>query len=210
MEKQFKDSIVSIQSGLKAPKNQRNTFGNYNYRSAEDILEAVKPLLREHSLILSIEDEIVMIGDRYYVKATATISNGSESISTTALAREEEHKKGQDSAQVTGATSSYARKYALNGLLCIDDTKDPDSTNDHGASDSSSSQGAKPAAKAKMKAPAAKKADDVEKDMKEATKALSLCKDSASIDEVVRVFRTLWQNDAFKEAVASRRSEIDG
>lgn len=124
--------LIIIQSGLKAPKNQRNSFGNYNYRSAEDIVEAVKPLLFEESCILTITDDLVLIGERYYVKATATLTNeNKESVSTTAYAREEETKKGMDGAQITGAASSYARKYALNGLFCIDDTKDPDATNKH-------------------------------------------------------------------------------
>jgi hypothetical protein len=118
------NKLAEIQSKLKAPKNQYNNFGKYKYRSCEDILEAVKPLLGE--AILTINDEIVLIGDRYYVKATATIREGKESVSTTAYAREAVTKKGMDEAQVTGATSSYARKYALNGLFLIDDTKDAD------------------------------------------------------------------------------------
>lgn len=122
----FQQKVVAIQSMLKAPKWQYNSFGKYNYRSCEDILEGVKPLLSEQELILTIEDSIEMIGDRYYVKATATLSDGTNSISTSAYARESLDKKGMDSSQVTGATSSYARKYALNGLLCIDDTKDAD------------------------------------------------------------------------------------
>ena len=122
----FQQKIVAIQSMLKAPKGQYNSFGKYNYRSCEDILEGVKPLLSEQELILTIADSIEMIGDRYYVKATATLSDGTNSISTSAYARESLDKKGMDSSQVTGATSSYARKYALNGLLCIDDTKDAD------------------------------------------------------------------------------------
>lgn len=122
----FQQKIVAIQSMLKAPKGQYNSFGKYNYRSCEDILEGVKPLLSEQKLILTIEDSIEMIGDRYYVKATATLSDGTNSISTSAYAREPLEKKGADASQVTGATSSYARKYALNGLLAIDDTKDAD------------------------------------------------------------------------------------
>lgn len=125
----FQQKIVAIQSMLKAPKGQYNSFGKYNYRSCEDILECVKPLLSEQELILTIEDSIEMIGDRYYVKATATLSDGTNSISTSAYARESLDKKGIDASQVTGATSSYARKYALNGLLCIDDTKDADTMN---------------------------------------------------------------------------------
>lgn len=123
---EFIEKIVAIQSELKAPKGQYNSFGKYNYRSCEDILEGVKPLLAKHGLVLTIQDEIELIGDRYYVKATATITNGKDNISSSAYARESLDKKGMDSSQVTGATSSYARKYALNGLLAIDDTKDAD------------------------------------------------------------------------------------
>lgn len=121
-----------IQSELKAPKNQRNTFGNYNYRSAEDILEAVKPLLKKHECTMTISDTIVEVGGRVYVKATATFLDGDNRTEVCAFAREEETKKGMDAAQITGSASSYARKYALNGLFLIDDTKDPDATNDHG------------------------------------------------------------------------------
>lgn len=116
-----------IQTQLNAPKNQRNNFGGYNYRSAEDILEALKPLLKETKCSLTISDDIVMVGERIYVKATATLKNATgEAETATAFAREEESKKGMDSSQLTGATSSYARKYALNGLFCIDDNKDFD------------------------------------------------------------------------------------
>ena len=127
--------LMNIQQKLKAPKNQRNNFGNYNYRSAEDILEAVKPILKEERCVIIIGDEVVSVGDRIYVKATARligVDDGKEISSVSALAREPEDKKGQDDSQITGATSSYARKYALNGLLCIDDTKDADATNTHG------------------------------------------------------------------------------
>ena len=122
--------LNTIQSLLKAPKDQYNKFGNYKYRNCEDILEAVKPLLFSQSCTLTISDEIVMIGTRYYVRATATIKNANgETETTTAYAREDESKKGMDASQITGSTSSYARKYALNGLFCIDDTKDSDSLN---------------------------------------------------------------------------------
>lgn len=123
---EFIEKIVAIQSELKAPKGQYNSFGKYNYRSCEDILEGVKPLLTKHGLVLTIQDSIDLIGDRFYVKATATITDGKEQLSTSAYARESIDKKGMDASQVTGATSSYARKYALNGLLAIDDTKDAD------------------------------------------------------------------------------------
>lgn len=119
---------MEIQSEIKAPKGQYNSFGNYNYRSCEDILEAVKPLLKNKGLVLNIYDLIESIGQRYYVKATAVIldiENG-EKVEATAFAREEETKKGMDAAQITGSASSYARKYALNGLFCIDDVKDSD------------------------------------------------------------------------------------
>lgn len=127
------EKLLKIQTELKAPKSQRNTFGGYDYRSCEDILEAVKPLCKAHNVVLNISDEIVMVGERYYVRATATLidlddqkGNAIATIENVAYAREEENKKGMDASQVTGATSSYARKYALNGLFCIDDTKDAD------------------------------------------------------------------------------------
>lgn len=125
--------LVIIQSKLKAPKNQVNKFGGYKYRSAEDILEAVKPHLQENGCYLTISDEMVEVAGRVYVKATATLTNSEGAqVTTTAYAREEETKKGADASQITGSASSYARKYALNGLFCIDDTKDADATNTHG------------------------------------------------------------------------------
>lgn len=123
------EKIIAVQSALKVPKEQYNSFGKYNYRNCEDILEAAKPLLKANGLFVTISDEIIAVGSRIYVRAVATISDGENSISTTAFAREEESKKGMDASQVTGAASSYARKYALNGLLAIDDTKDSDTTN---------------------------------------------------------------------------------
>lgn len=122
------EKLMNIQTQLKAPKNQNNTFGKYKYRSCEDILEALKPLLAEMKSALTLTDTIEHIGERFYVKATATfidIEKG-EKIEVSALAREDENKKGMDLAQVTGSVSSYARKYSLNGLFCIDDTKDAD------------------------------------------------------------------------------------
>lgn len=122
------EKLKIIQTKLKAPKGQYNSFGKYHYRSLEDITEAIKPLLDETGATLTISDEIIQIGDRYYVKATATLYDigSNENISVTAFARESETKKGMDESQITGATSSYARKYALNGLFAIDDTKDTD------------------------------------------------------------------------------------
>ena len=120
------EKLIKIQSELKAPKNQKNTFGKYKYRSCEDILEAVKPLLSREGLLLTLTDTIEQIGNRFYVKAKVTLTDGTETVENTAYAREEETKKGMDGPQVTGTSSSYARKYALNGLFCIDDTKDAD------------------------------------------------------------------------------------
>jgi len=122
--------LARIQQNLKAPKNRLNKFAGYNYRNCEDILEAVKPLLGESILVVG--DEIVDVGGRIYVKATATLTLRDEKINCSAFAREPESKKGSDESQITGAASSYARKYALNGLFLIDDTQDADATNDHG------------------------------------------------------------------------------
>lgn len=123
------EKLSKVQSDLKVPKGQRNSFGNYNYRSCEDILEAAKPVLKKQGLTLVVSDELVNIGDRYYVKATVSLTDGATKADVTAYAREEEVKKGMDGSQITGAASSYARKYALNGLFLIDDTKDSDATN---------------------------------------------------------------------------------
>ena len=127
------EKLVSIQTELKAPKTQFNKFAGYHYRNQEDILEAVKPLLKKYQLTLIITDEIQNIGDRYYVQATAKLFDveTGQSVLSTASAREDQDKKGMDLSQLTGATSSYARKYALNGLFLIDDTKDADHTNEH-------------------------------------------------------------------------------
>ncbi|WP_295234511.1 ERF family protein [Veillonella sp.] len=123
------EKLIAVQLALKAPKNQYNSFGKYNYRNCEDILESVKPLLAEQGLLLTIFDEVVEVQGRFYVKATAKITDGTQCIENTAFARESEDKKGMDASQVTGATSSYARKYALNGLFLIDDVKDSDYSN---------------------------------------------------------------------------------
>lgn len=128
-DKTFIERVIAVQSQLKAPKNQRNDFGGFNYRSCEDILEAVKPLLKAEGLCLTITDDIVMIGNRYYVKATATLTDGERSLPNQAFAREPEERAKMDGSQVTGSASSYARKYALNGLFAIDDTKETDTLN---------------------------------------------------------------------------------
>jgi len=128
----FYEKLTELQNKLNVPKLQQNKYGGFNYRSCEDILEAVKPLLKEYKMSLTIKDELVLIGARYYVKAIVTLGNlsGSGQETVTAYAREEEVKKGMDGSQITGASSSYARKYALNGLFLIDDAKDSDATSD--------------------------------------------------------------------------------
>lgn len=133
------EKLMEVQSKLKAPKGQFNSFGNYKYRSCEDILESLKPLLAEVKAVLNLTDTIELIGERFYVKATAIFIDAEkgEKVEVTALAREDATKKGMDLAQVTGSVSSYARKYALNGLFCIDDTKDSDATNTHGKDEES-------------------------------------------------------------------------
>lgn len=131
------EKLRAVQVELHAPKNQTNKFGGYNYRSAEDILEAVKPVLAVHELTLVIGDEMVQVADRVYVKSTATVfDSGAEGLGVSGWAREAADKKGMDASQITGAASSYARKYALNGLFAIDDSRDADATNDHGKASS--------------------------------------------------------------------------
>ena len=123
----LQEALVAIQSEMKAPKSQFNEFGGYKFRSAEDILDAAKPFIKEHKCILLLSDEVIVLMDRFYIKAAASLSRGSESITVHGYARETEHKKGMDEAQVTGSASSYARKYALNGLFCLSDVQDADS-----------------------------------------------------------------------------------
>lgn len=129
--------LLEVQSKLKAPKNQYNSFGKYSYRNCEDILEALKPILKEVGATIIISDEVVSVNERYYVKATVKFidTETGEVVEASANAREEDNKKGMDSSQLTGSTSSYARKYALNGLFAIDDTKDSDFTNTHDKED---------------------------------------------------------------------------
>lgn len=132
MSKTLVASLARIQSTLKAPKSQYNKFGQYAYRNQEDILEAVKPLLAKEGLVQTISDEIISVGGRVYVRATVQITDGNDFIQNQAFAREPQDQKGMNEAQITGSASSYARKYALNGMYAIDDTKDADATNDHG------------------------------------------------------------------------------
>lgn len=140
-------ALVKIQRELKVPKNNYNSFGKYKYRSAEDIVEAAKNVIHKYGFYLTLTDEVLQVGNRIYIQATATLSNGIETHVTTALAREPEVKKGMDESQITGTASSYARKYALNGLFAIDDTKDADflNTGDNSQNKSKTSNSVKPA-----------------------------------------------------------------
>lgn len=149
------EKLANVQSALKCKKSQYNSFGKYNYRSCEDIVESAKPLLKQNGLLLTLSDEIVLIGERFYVKATAEIIDVAEGgvVSVSAFAREEENKKGMDGSQVTGASSSYARKYALNGIFAIDDTKDSDSTNTHGQEQETPKQEKQPFSEQQKKTP---------------------------------------------------------
>jgi deferrochelatase/peroxidase EfeB len=137
--------LTIVQNELKAPKSQYNSFGKYKYRNCEDILEALKPILAKHNATVYLDDELVNVGDRYYVKANAFFRFQDGVVNVSAYAREEESKKGMDGSQVSGASSSYARKYSLNALFLIDDTADSDATNSHGR------EAAQPQAKASPK-----------------------------------------------------------
>lgn len=150
MTESITTKLAAIQSELKAPKGQFNKFGGYKYRSCEDILEAVKPLLKEQGCAVTLSDVPEVVGEWHYICATATITDGPGTIAVTAYARESETKKGMDASQITGTASSYARKYALNGLFAIDDTKDADATNDH--QDASKPQQTKTGASTRKKA----------------------------------------------------------
>ena len=135
------EALLKIQNELVAPKDLYNSFGKYSYRSAESILEALKPLLVKYNVQLTLSDEVVGVGDRVFIKAVATLTDGKETVTVTAYAREPSEKKGMDSSQITGATSSYARKYALNGLFLIDDNKDADTDESHTESEARSKSG---------------------------------------------------------------------
>lgn len=178
--------LINIQQGLKAPKNNFNQFGKYKYRSAEGILEAVKPLLGKNGCTLTITDEVQFVGARYYIKATAELRNSQgESVSVSALAREEETKKGMDASQITGTASSYARKYALNGLFAIDDTKDADALNT---------------------TPEYTQADEMQK----ALQGVSEARTRDELKIVWQDFAKYQQDPIFLNAVTARGKEING
>lgn len=185
-------SLKNIQSELKCAKTLYNKFGGYSYRSAEAILESLKPLLTAYSCIITINDSIEMVGDRFYVKAVATLTNieDGSSISTSAYAREDLSKKGQDASQVTGSTSSYARKYALNGLFCIDDNKDSDTTN----------VGKQPE----------KKETDENPIFDMACNDVRSAKTTEALKSIWNEYSSLQSNQVFKALVNKRKAELNG
>ena len=194
---------MTIQKALIAPKSERNDFGKYNYRSVEAIYAAVKPLLNGCDLYLT--DEIVMLGNRFYVKATATLTNGKESVSSTAYAREEETKKGMDASQITGSASSYARKYALCGLFLIDGEKDADALN------TSPDYTAQPTASATQFAPQTNTQQDTPADIIRTTIAPAVAK-ATTMAELLKIYNqypTLNGTLEFKNLFSTRRKQLE-
>ena len=196
--------LISIQSELKAPKTQVNRFGGYKYRKAEDILEAVKPLLAKQKCTLIITDDVVLIGNRIYVKATATIKNEKgEYETTTGWAREEETKKGMDGSQITGASSSYARKYALNGLFAIDDNADSDTTND-GLHQAAQQQ-------TQTQQPTVQQTASSQfhpNDLNEGLAYLSRCVTKDNLIWVVQTYKPLTTSTQFMQAVSAKKKQL--
>lgn len=196
--------LITIQSELKAPKSQFNKFGGYKYRKAEDILEAVKPLLNKQKCTLTITDDIVMVGNRIYVKATATIKNEKgEFETTTGWAREEETKKGMDGSQITGASSSYARKYALNGLFAIDDNADSDTTND-GQHQAAQQQTQTQQTAAQQPASSQYHPSD----LNEGLGYLSRCVSKDNLLWVIQHYQPLCSNTQFMQAVSAKKKQL--
>lgn len=196
--------LIAIQSELKAPKSQFNKFGGYKYRKAEDILEAVKPLLNKQKCTLTITDDIVMVGNRIYVKATATIKNEKgECETTTGWAREEETKKGMDGSQITGASSSYARKYALNGLFAIDDNADSDTTND--------GQHQEAQQQTQTQQPNTQQTASSQyhpSDLNEGLGYLSRCVSKDNLLWVIQHYQPLCSNTQFMQAVSAKKKQL--
>lgn len=192
--------LITIQSELKAPKSQFNRFGNYKYRKAEDILEAVKPLLKKESCTLTITDDIIQIGSRIYVKATATLKNSNgDTESTQGWAREEDTKKGMDASQITGASSSYARKYALNGLFAIDDNADSDTTN---VGDTH-----QPATQSATATPAQQQQYHPD-NLQEAMYMLTKCQTKDQVVWLLQTYQPLCANPQFMQSVSAKKKEL--
>lgn len=199
--------LITIQTELKAPKSQFNKFGGYRYRKAEDILEAVKPLLKACKCTLTLTDDIVMVGNRIYVKATAVIRNEKgETESTIGWAREEESKKGMDGSQVTGASSSYARKYALNGLFAIDDNQDSDTTNT--GSQTTAPQMPQPQQpRPQMVAPGCVPTD-ITALLAQARASLAQCRTKADLQLVAKTYSSLMNNKQFVSECTAKRKQL--
>lgn len=196
--------LIAIQSELKVPKSQFNKFGGYKYRKAEDILEAVKPLLAKQKCTLIITDDVILIGNRIYVKATATIKNEKgECETTTGWAREEETKKGMDGSQITGASSSYARKYALNGLFAIDDNADSDTTND-GQHQEAQQQTQTQQTAAQQTASSQYHPSD----LNEGLGYLSRCVSKDNLLWVIQHYQPLCSNTQFMQAVSAKKKQL--
>lgn len=196
--------LIAIQSELKAPKSQFNKFGGYKYRKAEDILEAVKPLLNKQKCTITITDDIVMVGNRIYVKATATIKNEKGECETTnGWAREEESKKGMDGSQITGTSSSYARKYALNGLFAIDDNADSDTTND--------GQHQEAQQQTQTQKPNTQQPESSQyhpSDLNEGLGYLSRCVSKDNLLWVIQHYQPLCSNAQFMQAVSAKKKQL--
>lgn len=196
--------LIAIQSELKAPKSQFNKFGGYKYRKAEDILEAVKPLLAKQKCTLIITDDVVLIGNRIYVKATATIKNEKGECETTnGWAREEETKKGMDGSQITGASSSYARKYALNGLFAIDDNADSDTTNDGQHQEAQQQTQTQQSAAQQTASP-----QYHPNDLNEGLGYLSRCVSKDNLLWVIQHYQPLCSNTQFMQAVSAKKKQL--
>lgn len=203
--------LITIQSELKAPKSQFNKFGGYKYRKAEDILEAAKPLLAKLKCTLIITDDVVLIGNRIYVKATATIKNEKgECETTTGWAREEETKKGMNGSQITGASSSYARKYALNGLFAIDDNADSDTTNTD-QQDNTHHQAAQQTAQTQQQSQAIAQPAQPQyhpDNLAEALEMVKRCVNRDNIKWVMNTYMPLNSNPQFMQALSAKRKEL--
>lgn len=194
--------LITIQSTLKAPKSQFNAFGNYKYRKVEDILEAVKPIMSNLGCTLVMTDDIEMVGNRIYVKATATLKNSKGEIEiTTGYAREEETKKGMDGSQITGAASSYARKYALNGLFAIDDNADSDTTN-------IGNQQSQQKVKSSNNVPATSDPQYHPNDINEAIQMVSRCVNKDNLVWVMQTYKPLMSNAQFMQTLSAKRKEL--
>lgn len=194
--------LITIQSTLKAPKSQFNAFGNYKYRKVEDILEAVKPIMSNLGCTLVMTDDIEMVGNRIYVKATATLKNSKGEIEiTTGYAREEETKKGMDGSQITGAASSYARKYALNGLFAIDDNADSDTTN-------IGNQQSQQKVKSNNNVPATSDPQYHPNDINEAIQIVSRCVNKDNLVWVMQTYQPLMSNAQFMQTLSAKRKEL--